>query len=152
MTYTNEISSSEAAHHFVVCNLCGTNDYEIYGQELERSRYIVHRTAVRCKKCGLVYSNPQATRETLQHFYAAIYPDISRYLERAEGLGSSQQAFFAGLNERRGVGGRFLDVGCATGHLLAAGREMGWDVYGVELSESFSRYARDAGIAERLCG
>ena len=126
----------------VVCNLCGSDNYEIYGREQKAAEHIVHRTAVRCKKCGLVFSNPQATRETLQRFYSTAYPDLSGYLEHVGSLHSSQRTFFTGLNERRRIG-RFLDIGCATGHLLKAGQEMGWDVYGVELSETFSRYARE---------
>ena len=128
--------------HHVNCNLCGSEDYEIYGREQSSAEHILHRTAVRCKKCGLVYSNPQATPETLQDFYSAVYPALSKYLVHVEELRSSHQAFFSRLNESRGAG-RFLDIGCATGHLLKVGQETGWDVYGVELSETFSRYARE---------
>jgi SAM-dependent methyltransferase len=124
------------------CNLCGGNDYEIYGCEESMAKHIVHRTVVRCKKCGLVYSNPQATREILQDFYNATYPDLSKYLEHVERLKPYHQTFFSSLKERR-KRGRFLDIGCATGHLLKVGQEFGWDVYGVELSETFSRYARE---------
>lgn len=128
------------------CNLCGSDDYVIYGQERRQAEHILHRTAVRCKKCGLVYSNPQATQRTLQNFYSITYPGLSKYLEHVEGFYSShyssQQAFFTRLSERRGRG-RFLDIGCATGHLLKVGQEMGWDVYGIELSEMFSQYAKE---------
>lgn len=126
----------------VTCNLCGSTNCEVYGRMQGKAKHVLHHTAVRCKKCGLVYANPQATRETLQDFYSVIYPDIVKYLELVEGLRSSYLQFFAGLNDRQGKG-RFLDVGCATGHLAQAGQEMGWDVYGVDPSETFSRYARE---------
>jgi SAM-dependent methyltransferase len=61
--------------------------------------------------------------------------------------------FFCKLSVNRKGVGRFLDVGCAAGHLLAAGRETGWDVYGVDLSEPFSRYAREIlGLRNVLAG
>lgn len=41
------------------------------------------------------------------------------------------------------VPGRFLDVGCGDGKLLADEKELGWDVCGVELSEKMAVYARD---------
>ena len=126
----------------VNCNLCGSDEYEIYGREQSAAEHILHRTAVQCKKCGLVYSNPQATREILQDFYNATYPNLSEYLEHVERLKPYHQTFFSSLKERR-KRGRFLDIGCATGHLLKVGQEFGWDVYGVELSETFSRYARE---------
>ena len=141
-----KVRLSEIVHNgyvHVPCNLCGSDDYEIFAQVENVTDEVIHRTAVRCKNCGLVYSNPQATRETLRDFYTATYPELSRYLEGVEGLRSSHQAFFAGLNERVGEG-RFLEVGSASGHLLKVGQEMGWDVYGVELSETFSQYARDS--------
>lgn len=89
-------------------------------------------------------SNPQATRRTLQEFYSSEYPNLVQdYIAQAEAQIPQHREFFRQLSmSRKGVG-RFLDVGCATGHLLAAGREMGWDVYGVELSEVFSQYARE---------
>jgi 2-polyprenyl-3-methyl-5-hydroxy-6-metoxy-1,4-benzoquinol methylase len=42
--------------------------------------------------------------------------------------------------------GHLLDVGCAIGTELAVGRVRGWDVTGVELSESSVRIAREAGF------
>jgi 2-polyprenyl-3-methyl-5-hydroxy-6-metoxy-1,4-benzoquinol methylase len=39
--------------------------------------------------------------------------------------------------------GKLLEVGCATGQWLKAMKEKNWDVYGIELSEFASKYARD---------
>jgi len=40
-------------------------------------------------------------------------------------------------------GGKLLDVGCGSGNYLYSLRELGWNVYGVELDEGAARYARD---------
>ena len=43
-------------------------------------------------------------------------------------------------------GGRLLDIGCAAGFFLEVAEEKGWDVFGVELSEYASNYARERGL------
>lgn len=128
----------------VPCNLCGRDEYEIYGQVKDATDNVLHRTCVRCSRCGLVWSNPQASHRTRQEFYSREYPGLLRdYFARVEAMAPQYREFFCKLGQARKGTGRFLDVGCATGHLLAAGRKLGWDVYGVELSESFGRYARE---------
>jgi SAM-dependent methyltransferase len=49
--------------------------------------------------------------------------------------------FFREL-EPRLAGGRFLDVGCATGRLLEVMRGRGWDVEGVEVCRPSAEFAR----------
>jgi 2-polyprenyl-3-methyl-5-hydroxy-6-metoxy-1,4-benzoquinol methylase len=41
------------------------------------------------------------------------------------------------------IGGRLLDVGCATGDFLVRMRELGWDVYGVDIDSNAVKIARD---------
>lgn len=41
---------------------------------------------------------------------------------------------------------RFLDIGCGAGAYLLAAKELGWDVQGVEPSESHSRMGRAMGL------
>jgi len=40
-------------------------------------------------------------------------------------------------------GGKLLDVGCGSGNYLCSLRELGWDVYGVEIDDGAASYARD---------
>jgi 2-polyprenyl-3-methyl-5-hydroxy-6-metoxy-1,4-benzoquinol methylase len=40
-------------------------------------------------------------------------------------------------------GGKLLDVGCGSGNYLYSLRELGWDVYGMEIDEGAAGYARD---------
>jgi len=125
----------------VRCNLCGG----------ERSR--VHLSCqsfqyVRCSGCGLVYQNPQPVFEDLRGRYAEQYFDYE--IENEENffglmrLGLGDIGFFErpldSLPNRR-----FLDIGCATGMLLAFMRDLGWDVRGVEICKASAEY----GIRKR---
>lgn len=42
-------------------------------------------------------------------------------------------------------GGRVLDIGCGNGQILSAYRRLGWDTYGIEVSEGSAYVARQAG-------
>lgn len=127
----------------VICNLCGSDDTELFGRENSPLDKVVHYQSVRCRRCGLVYSDPQATERKLARFYSLEYPlrCVSGYDRQTAERLSENRAFLRQLSARKRPG-TFLDIGCATGHYLAAAREFGWDVYGVELSEEFGRYAR----------
>lgn len=48
--------------------------------------------------------------------------------------------------------GRFLEVGCREGHLLAVARELGWEVTGVEPEPDPARVARERFDLDVHCG
>ncbi|HOX92998.1 MAG TPA: class I SAM-dependent methyltransferase, partial [Spirochaetales bacterium] len=96
---------------------------------------------VRCAVCGLWRQNPQPVQEDLLLRYGDEYLayEMDRQLDyRRISLQSLAQA---GLHADR-AGGSLLEVGCATGALLAAFRDGGWDVVGVEAGAAMAEYAR----------
>jgi len=103
---------------------------------------------VRCSGCRLVFQNPQPVFDDLRRRYAERY---FRYeLENEHNffglmkLGLSDIRFdrlSAGIPRPR----RFLDVGCATGMLLAHLRNRGWEVEGVEVCPQSAEH----GVRER---
>ena len=134
-------------YHHVNCKLCGSDDTALYAIRLdpppENEPFIVHRRRVRCRKCGLVYSNPQATEETLKQYYNQVYEDtLSDVTSGYQNLETQYRSWWESLGERVKPG-KFLDVGCNTGHLLRAGQDFGWDVYGVDLSPAAINYGRE---------
>ena len=57
-------------YSYVSCNLCGSDNGKIYAiREGIKGGNNLHLRRDRCKKCGLVYSNPQASEKTLKTFY-----------------------------------------------------------------------------------
>jgi SAM-dependent methyltransferase len=94
---------------------------------------------VRCAGCGFVFLNPQPTSAELGCFYNHSYRyDRTRY-SRAIPRETRWLDVLARACQQPGT---LLEVGCSYGHFLAAARERGWTVRGIELSESAVRFAQ----------
>jgi 2-polyprenyl-3-methyl-5-hydroxy-6-metoxy-1,4-benzoquinol methylase len=113
----------------IACNLCGGAKQR---KILETRDY----TFVRCSDCGLSFQNPQPVFDDLKFRYGQNYFEYE--LRNEENffnlmkLGLKDIRFFERISPLE-QGGKFLDVGCATGMLLGYMRERGWNVQGVEL-------------------
>ncbi|GAB6393279.1 MAG: class I SAM-dependent methyltransferase [Treponematales bacterium] len=134
----------------VPCNLCGGRDF--------RPAFSCEGFAfVRCARCGLVQQNPQPLPEAIRRRYGDSCGEAYLAYERAneaaflnlQTLSLADAGFWdfeAALRAKNGGAGkpRVLDIGCATGALLALLRERGWDTAGVEISAPQADYARAA--------
>jgi SAM-dependent methyltransferase len=101
---------------------------------------------VRCSKCGLVFVNLQFKDEQLQKWYTSDYYTGKWREVYKDYIGEQEQRirnFRLLVTELRKYvkSGRLLEVGCAAGFFLKAASEF-FEVYGVELSEFSSKYAR----------
>jgi 2-polyprenyl-3-methyl-5-hydroxy-6-metoxy-1,4-benzoquinol methylase len=109
-------------------------------------------TFVRCKKCGLVQRNPQPLKEEITARYSRTFGKdyLSYEIENENNFLKLQQlalldaGFYKLEKSLRANNDNFslLDIGCATGALLASLRETGWRVTGVEISPS-AEYGRN---------
>jgi 2-polyprenyl-3-methyl-5-hydroxy-6-metoxy-1,4-benzoquinol methylase len=108
---------------------------------------------VRCRTCGLIQQNPQPLAQAVLRRYGQDYLDYEvarqfeyrdlellaladlRFEERARPLVEEAR--------REGRAPAILDVGCATGALLAHFRESGWLATGVEACAESAAYGRD---------
>ncbi len=132
------------------CDLCGRNNAGPY-------KTIDQWTLVQCPACKLVYLNPRPTANELSKLYSQEYyrtrqlqfdhsPDeVAREIAIREPSASQ-------LTAEAGKVGRWLDIGCASGYLIAAARKLGWDVGGVEISEWSSGFARNELGLDVFCG
>ncbi|MBE3063693.1 MAG: class I SAM-dependent methyltransferase, partial [Spirochaetes bacterium] len=98
---------------------------------------------VRCRSCSLVYQDPRPVFEDLRRRYGAGYfsyelENEANFFELMK-LGLRDIDFDA-LTEGFLRPRAFLDVGCATGMLLAWMREKGWTVRGVDLCRESAQY------------
>jgi len=92
----------------------------------------VHYQIVRCRRCGLVYSNPILAAENIHELYHQshfTYQDKIEDLNRTYGSYLQRTLPYAGGRER------LLEIGCGNGFFLAHAKTLGVaNVYGVEPS------------------
>ncbi len=126
------------------CPLCGSRKFRLRLPG-EGFRF------VECRSCRLVYQQPRPRFQDLRERYRSEY---FRYeLDNAANFFALMKLGLkdAGLEEVRPgavaglAGDRFLDIGCATGMLVADMRSRGWDARGVEICRESAEY----GIRER---
>ncbi|MBN2652212.1 MAG: class I SAM-dependent methyltransferase [Spirochaetales bacterium] len=98
---------------------------------------------VKCKNCDLIYQNSQPVFEHLLDRYDENYFEyevnnhenfFKLQLFTLKDIGFESQYFPAN-------GKKFLDIGCATGLLLAYVKKLGFAEYGIELCEESAKYA-----------
>jgi SAM-dependent methyltransferase len=89
---------------------------------------------VRCTKCGLGFVNPRPSYEEIGTFYpASFYESFDKEHEYHRQRYSVEARIVEGA---LGHKGRLLDVGCANGDFPRFMLTRGWDVEGVEVSDS----------------
>jgi SAM-dependent methyltransferase len=151
----------------VACALCGGASFSplwACGSGDEGGRFAFSR----CARCGLVQQNPQPLPQAVAARYGESY---LRYEEANQfayrdlellalgdlGLEAEAAALFARARAE-GRRPRVLDAGCATGSLLDALRDAGWEPQGVELARELAGYGEGrfnlpifAGTLEAAC-
>lgn len=93
---------------------------------------------VRCVDCGLERIVPQPSDETLAKIYGAHYYDAWGLHENEQTVAQLKRRTFKYVLGKVGAavpGSKLLDCGAATGFLLEVAKDLGYDVYGLELSE-----------------
>lgn len=132
----------------VNCNLCHSNDTE----RLFRGHDRLHGLpgsfpVVRCRQCGLIYLNPRPTRREIATYYPKSYqPHV--FFERIQRSRRARLDYYYGLRKRRRAierltpVGKLLDVGCGSGSFLHYMQHHGWEVWGQEISQCATAYAR----------
>lgn len=130
----------------IPCALCGG---EAFRPALDCGSF----RYVRCRRCGLLQRNPQTVPEDVAARYREKHGDnyLSYELANEDAFLSLQQMALADvqfgeverriLASSRGEAPAFLDVGCATGALLAEMSGRGWAVAGAELCGPSAEYA-----------
>jgi SAM-dependent methyltransferase len=133
----------------IPCAICG-------GGRFKPCLFCEGFSYVKCLSCGLVQINPQPKAEEVCRRYREIHGEDYLAYElaneaaflRLQELALEDTGFYNLERDLLKQGGEkaaapsVLDIGCATGALLAKLRERGWQAYGVEISAPQAEYAR----------
>lgn len=143
MTHLVQQTVHEPAAEFVAvtCSFCGVDDAVTLGfrDRLERARRPgrYNYRVVRCRRCGLIYVNPQPsmqpgdTAELYDDDYYRTHPGFA--ISSAEVFRRYHQSELAHIERWIGVGS-LLELGCAHGFFLHEAALRGWQVTGVDIS------------------
>lgn len=137
----------------VPCDLCGADDpaplFEKHGLRI-----------VRCRSCSFAYVDPRPGWEDVAEIYRGesyYRNDNTQDYGYGDYLGEQRELLIP-LFQRRIVDierhhpnrGRLLDIGCATGLLLDAATEAGWQAEGVDVSAYAVETCRARGLTAHL--
>lgn len=136
------------------CPVCGSPDstLKFKAKDYTVSNEMFH--IVTCNSCRLIYTNPRpAAHEAGPYYHARAYISHS---DTNEGIVNKlyhavrKYTLHSKTNwiepEKKG-NKELLDVGCGNGHFLAAAKEKGWNINGVELDpETAARATKLTGL------
>ena len=134
---------------WVPCNLCGRDDPEQFHQErLNYFNTVLDFQIVRCRHCGLVYTNPRLSDHNATYLWGSCDdPDTIEQHGRVKGpvfdkaLNRIELLVHRTDNALGNMPPRLLDIGCGSGHFLAAARHRGFEVCGIEPARIPADYA-----------
>ncbi len=130
----------------VDCPLCagGRRDILLEAPDLSPGSSGLWFAVVRCRDCGLAFTNPRPSPATIGQFYPEVYrphraPKRNRP-SRSRGRKERQTLPWHGE-------GRLLDFGCGGGSYLRCMHSLGWQVTGLDLSAvAVERVRSDLGL------
>ena len=129
---------SEKDFETVVCNICGSTDYEEKLYPI-RSGHLAH-----CCQCDLYYANPRRSG-SIQNVLSNNTPTELyeakklNYCGRIAGFNS----YLETIHKVRKPPGKMLDIGCYEGYFLYEASKRGWECDGVEPNIGGAKYAKE---------
>lgn len=133
------------------CDMCNssTKNHKVLGKRLNqsqgknpKSKIGIAVTVLKCRNCGLLYSNPLPIPANIQDHY-----NISVENYWPEDYAKTNPTYFnyeiAKLKTlmKIDVGMKSLDIGAGVGKSMIALKKIGFNVFGIEASESFYNVA-----------
>lgn len=131
------------AVRYVACNLCGADEA---AEVFAKGRAQWHRI-VRCKRCGLMYANPQELVDCDRH-QSEDHPRIfdesqsRQYFQKQSAQLPDNLHALRVLNNLLPQRGRLLEIGSFCGIFLDRIRADGWRVTGLEPDGGVAEYSR----------
>ena len=128
--------SSEKSFKLLGRRLNGTHGF------FPKRKYGIATSVIKCKNCGLIFSNPQPIPHNMQDHYNV--DPIQYWPEEYFNIDEKYFEYeIAKVKELKGElkGLKFLDIGAGIGKSMIVLEKEGMEVYGLEGSESFYKMA-----------
>ncbi|MFH0940668.1 MAG: methyltransferase domain-containing protein [Candidatus Omnitrophota bacterium] len=103
---------------------------------------------VRCRKCGLVYTNPMPPFDRLVSDDVTL--ESGSYLEEERGARLGAKAILKKLKKFKKAQEKLLAIGFGVGFFMDEAKKSGWEVHGVEFSKPAVAFAKDKFGLENL--
>ena len=133
----------------IACEVCASSQFRPMFDKAEHH-------FVRCHGCGLERISPQPSDATLAKIYGAHYYDAWGLHDNEATVANLKRGtfkFVLGKLPAPQPGDKLLDCGAATGFLLEVARDLGYQPYGLELSEFGAQAIATKFGADRVfCG
>lgn len=126
-----------------VCQICGSESTQTAFNRENSNTQSPALTIKQCHNCGLFFNSPRLSEKELYNSYNNGYyffqrrnqPEFSRIVAMYQRT--------VALVEDKVTEKRLLEIGSAKGYLLAILKDLGWDVFGIEISSKAAKYARE---------
>lgn len=136
--------------HCIGCNCIEYEIINVVNQSLiETNLGLINplRIWVKCKKCGLIYTNPIPSEKSMDEFYFQVWKERRKGGKYTNVDGSIE--FLISMSNRRlekleniyRKKGTILDIGTGIGVFTGVAKERGWQVEGLEFNKNDCDYA-----------
>lgn len=143
------------------CPMCGSGRWSTLGDTAEFKFEDVRCRVVECADCGLSFTSPRPSADTIHRFYEDYPPHATCGLSRsrrrwAAGRLTRPKFWESYRPQRHGIAwhgrGRLLDFGCGDGAFLDLMHRKGWQVMGLDMCPTMVRRIRDELGIRALAG
>lgn len=137
--------------HISTCPFCRSAKFKLLGRRLNgRQGFFPGRkkgitvSVARCRLCGLIFSDPLPVPESIQNHYG-VSPELYWKPEYFNFSELNNNGIIRWMKQICDIppGSTVLDIGAGIGKNMEAFEKQGYEVYGIEPSESFYRLATE---------
>ncbi|MFN6945958.1 MAG: class I SAM-dependent methyltransferase [Cytophagaceae bacterium] len=132
------------------CPSCMSNDLSVVMKTKDYSVTQENFTIARCNNCGLWFTNPRPSENAIGRYYQS--QDYISHTNTSKGIinrlyhqvrNITLKKKVALINSLHKGKGSILDMGCGTGYFLAACKNDGWKVEGMEPDDNARKMASE---------